>query len=81
MKTFNKKGAYETTRTGDSKQVVKVNVTKRTKGTIWFIDEFDNTKRAKIHSHNGSEFFYPEGRFSLCPVIMADSLTHDLGHI
>ena len=48
-------------------------VIKRTKCTVTLFDEsYGIEKRRKIQEYNGSEFVYPEGKYSMCPTLNAE---------
>ncbi len=51
-------------------------ITKRTDKTVWFKKPDTNKiKRAKIHYHNETEMFYPDGKYSMCMIMKADKHT------
>lgn len=46
-------------------------ITKRTAKTVSIVDDFGNVKRCKVYADKISEFVYPEGRYSMAPVLHA----------
>ena len=57
---------YDMTFIGDSDLYTQILVTKRTKVYVTFIYE-GLSKRAKVHSYRGVEYFYPTGDYSMAP--------------
>ena len=62
---------YQTRFLTDHDSILEVLVTKRTAKTVTFI--YNGTeKRAKIHTYEGVEEFFPTGRYSMAPTIRAN---------
>ena len=56
---------------GDHNIVYTANVIKRTAKTVTIKDKYSAEKRCKIHTTDGGEFIFPDGRYSMCPVFRA----------
>lgn len=67
---------YFTTSVCDHNCVYTYKVVRRTSKTVTLLDEYGNVTRRKINSHkDGLETVYPEGVYSMCPVLSSDKLT------
>lgn len=72
MDKFKSNTTYISRHIGDSALTIKIKISRRTDKTVFFIDPDNNQeKKAKIHFSDNSEFFYPYGRYSKCPVLRA----------
>lgn len=64
---------YKTSYAGDHNLFITMMVISRTAKTIKAAVA-GQVKSLRISDNNGVEFVYPTGRYTMCPVIMADSL-------
>ncbi len=63
--------SYTTRFITDHDSILEVTVIKRTAKTVTF-EYLGEVKRAKIHTYEGVEQFFPTGRYSMAPIISAD---------
>ena len=49
-------------------------IVKRTEKTVTIRDKFGKVKRCKLHNNGKAEYIFPEGIYSMCPVLEADDL-------
>ena len=67
---------YFTTSVCDHNCVYTYKVVKRTAKTVTLQDDCGKITRRKVNSHrDGLETVYPEGVYSMCPVLSSDKLT------
>jgi len=69
-KLFKVGETYSTRSIGDHECIFSYTVIKRTEKTITLKDS-DSVKTVKIHIYQDTENCYPEGRYSICPVLKA----------
>lgn len=67
-------GVYETVSICNSDCVFSYKVEKVTDKTVVIADKFGKTKRCKIHTEGSVPFIFPEGQYSMCPVIETTDL-------
>lgn len=67
-------GVYETASICDSDCVFSYMVEKVTEKTVTITNKFGKTKRCKIHTEGSVPFIFPEGQYSMCPVIETTDL-------
>lgn len=73
MKKFIVNKMYYTTSIGDHNCVYSFLITKRTEKNVWVSEYSQKPKRRKIYFNNDDrEFIFPDGIYSMCPVIHAD---------
>ena len=61
-------GTYKTNFISDQDSWFTVEVVKSTEKSVTFLHPHtQNETRAKIHSYDGKNFFYPLGRYSMAP--------------
>jgi hypothetical protein len=66
---------YQTRSICDHDCIFSYEVTKLSKGFVTVKSRMDGEKRKKIYvDHNGIEFCYPQGTYSMCPILKADEL-------
>lgn len=63
---------YQCRLVGDHNSVFRYEVISRTKAFITIKDS-DKTKKIKIHTNEVEEYCYPDGQYSMCPVLKASS--------
>ena len=68
--TFEIGRTYETRSLCDYKCIYSVKVIAKTSKTVTIIS-MGKESRCKVHEHNGEQFIYPNGRYSMCPIITA----------
>lgn len=61
---------YESRFACDSESILKTKVLKKTAKTVT-VDTMDGVKRCKVHEHNGEQFIYPLGQYSMAPIARA----------
>jgi hypothetical protein len=61
---------YEFGWIGDSEMKSEITITKRTNSFVTFTYGRE-TKKAKINFFDGSEYIFPEGKYSMCPTCKA----------
>lgn len=75
MKKFEIGKTYTTRSACDHNCIYSYTIISRTAQTVKIIDKFGETKTCKIikklSEYRGSESIYPEGKYSMCPVISA----------
>jgi hypothetical protein len=72
MEKFQPGSTYKHRWICDASLISEIQVTRRTDKTVFFIDpDSHEEKKAKIHRSEDSEFFYPCGKYSMCPVLRA----------
>jgi hypothetical protein len=71
MTTFNVNQTYSVKSICDSECVFSYTVIKRTAKRITIKDKFNRIEKRGISIINGQEICYPEGKYSMCPVIRA----------
>lgn len=49
-------------------------IVKRTEKTVTIRDKFGKAKRCKLHDNGQAEYIFPEGTYSMCPVLEADDI-------
>jgi hypothetical protein len=59
----------------DSDCKMEYTITKRSSKSVWI-----NEKRFKINIslNDGNEFIYPEGKYSMCPILRAERVVNDV---
>ena len=62
-------GIYETASICNSDCIFSYKVEKVTEKTVTITNKFGKTKRCKIHTEGSVPFIFPEGQYSMCPVI------------
>lgn len=62
-------GVYETVSICNSDCIFSYKVEKVTEKTVTIKNKFGKTKRCKIHKNGNVPFIFPEGKYSMCPVI------------
>ena len=67
-------GVYETASICNSDCIFSYKVEKVTDKTVVIADKFGKTKRCKIHTEGSVPFIFPEGQYSMCPVIETTDL-------
>ena len=67
MVRFEAGKTYRTRSICDHNTVFEYTIERRTAKNIWI-----DGKKVKVHEHDGREIAYPEGRYSMAPVIRAD---------
>ena len=67
-------GVYETVSICDSDCVFSYKVEKVTEKTVTITNKFGKTKRCKIHTEGSVPFIFPEGQYSMCPIIETTDL-------
>ena len=73
MSNFENNTTYSGRFITDSDAVLEVRVIKRTAKTVTYVHPHTgDEQRAKIHTEEGTEFFFPMGHYSMAPVIKAD---------
>lgn len=75
-KRFQVGKTYETRSPADREVKYRVTVVSRTPSfvTISFLASQAKDRRCKVYEHKGEEFCYPDGKYSLCPVLTAGDL-------
>ena len=72
MSNFENATTYTGRFIGDADATFEVRVIKRTAKTVTFVHpQHGDEQRAKIHTSDGGEFFFPMGQYSMAPVIKA----------
>lgn len=71
MKRFEVGTWYGTRSIGDHTLIYSYKVVGRTAKTVVLQTERSGTKRCRIKENEETEFVFPEGRYSMCPVIWA----------
>lgn len=75
MKTFEIGKTYSTHSICDHNCIFAYTVISRTAQTVKIKDDFGKVKTCKIikqlSEYRGSESIYPEGKYSMCPIISA----------
>ncbi len=75
MKTFEINSTYKMNWITDSQLKTFWTVISRTAKTVTVKDTDSNrVKRCKINIYDNSEFIYPEGKYSMAPVLKASNL-------
>lgn len=69
--TFEVGKTYATRSVCDYNCVMEWTVTKRTAKRVTLVDRFGRTTVRGVQSDGDAEFCYPDGRYSMCPVITA----------
>lgn len=72
--TFQEGQVYEHARVTDRNLVTRYEIIKRTPKRLSWRDQFGSTGTCAVQfdpAHKEDEFCYPEGRFSMCPVLTA----------
>lgn len=76
MQTFELGKTYATTSICNSDCVFSYKVVKRTATTVTMINKFGEQKtyriNKKVSEYRKAETIFPEGNYSMCPVISAD---------
>ena len=72
MKQFQAGKSYTYRLATDSSNIYEVKIIRRTAKTVWISDDSEPVKRCKIHNYNDSEFIYPSGQYSMCPIVEAN---------
>lgn len=67
-------GVYETASVCNSDCIFSYKVEKVTEKTVTIKNKFGKTKRCKIHKDGNTCFIFPEGKYSMCPVIETTDL-------
>lgn len=67
-------GVYETVSICNSDCIFSYKVEKVTEKTVTITNKFGKTKRCKIHTEGSVPFIFPEGQYSMCPVIETTDL-------
>lgn len=67
-------GVYETASICNSDCIFSYKVEKVTEKTVTITNKFGKTKRCKIHKDGNICFIFPEGKYSMCPVIETTDL-------
>lgn len=62
-------GVYETPSICNSDCIFSYRVEKVTAKTVVIADKFGKTKRCKIHNDGNVPYIFPEGQYSMCPII------------
>lgn len=62
-------GVYETPSICNSDCIFSYRVEKVTAKTVVIADKFGKTKRCKIHNDGSVPYIFPEGQYSMCPII------------
>ena len=66
---------YATSSICDHNCVFSYTIIKRTAKTVVIRDKFGDTRRCKLHNgYHGAECIYPQGVYSMCPVLDATDL-------
>ncbi len=65
---------YATSSICDHNCIFSYMIVKRTEKTVTIRDKFGKVKRCKIHSNGQAEYIFPQGVYSMCPVLEADDL-------
>ena len=75
MEQFKNNTNYYHKHITDSSLTTQIEIIKRTAKTIFFINpDTKEEKKAKIHNKEGKEFFYPYGRYSMCPIVRSSNI-------
>lgn len=61
---------YETRSICDHNCIFKATVLKKTAKTVT-VKTMDGIKCCKVHEHNGEQFIYPLGQYSMAPIVRA----------
>jgi len=72
--TFQAGQVYEHAQIGDRNLITRYEITKRTPKRLTWRDQFGDTGSCAVQfdpAHKPDEFCYPEGKFSMCPVLTA----------
>ena len=76
MQTFETGKTYSTTSICNSDCVFSYRVVKRTAATVTMINKFGVEKTYRINKrlseYRNAESIYPEGNYSMCPILSAD---------
>lgn len=67
-------GVYETPSICNSDCIFSYRVEKVTAKTVVIADKFGKTKRCKIHNDGSVPYIFPEGQYSMCPIIEATDI-------
>lgn len=67
-------GVYETASVCNSDCIFSYKVEKVTEKTVTIKNKFGKTKRCKIHKDGNIFYIFPEGKYSMCPVIEATDI-------
>ena len=62
-------GVYETPSICNSDCIFSYRVEKVTAKTVVIADKFGKTKRCKIYNDGNVPYIFPEGQYSMCPII------------
>ena len=56
----------------DSTRWYEVAIIRRTAKSVWISDGGDPVKRCKIYLDDGNEYIYPDGKYSMCPIVRSN---------
>lgn len=74
MAEFEVGKTYATHSVCDHDCIFSYTIVKRTEKTITIRNKFGKVKRCKLHNNGQAEYIFPEGIYSMCPVLEADDL-------
>lgn len=81
MNTFKTNWTYTTRSTCNHDCIFEGVITKRTAKTVTIKMHGEDAKRCKVHlDHEGNEFIFPLGRYSMAPVFNATVATNSQLH-
>lgn len=71
MNNFEVGKTYQTRSACDHNCIFEAKVIKKTAKTVTVETRMEGVKRCKVHSHDGEQFFYPFGQYSMAPMMRA----------
>ena len=72
MKRFEVGTEYGTRSIGNHDCIFAYKVVARSAKTVTILDGFGLRKRCRLKEDGDAEFIFPEGRYSMCPVLRAN---------
>ena len=82
--TFEAGRTYATRSACDHECIFRYTVTRRTDKSVWIkeaagnrVNQTAQVTRRRIEVWNGSEMIYPDGKYSMCPIIRAENVEPD----
>lgn len=61
--------------------IFEFEIIKRTEKTVVIKDTFGKEKRCKIHIENDEEYIYPQGKYSMCPILKGSEVMEETQNI